>query len=83
MFGDNEFIEIFVDTPIKIAEKRDPKGLYKKARLGQLPNFTGIDSVYEKPINPEIILTTSKIKPDQSAEIIFDYLKLKNILTFE
>ena len=83
MFGDNEFIEIFVDTPIKIAEKRDPKGLYKKARLGQLPNFTGIDSDYEKPINPEITLTTSKIKPDQSAKIIFDYLKLKNILTFE
>ncbi len=83
MFGDNEFIEIFVDTPIKLAEKRDPKGLYKKARLGQLPNFTGVDSVYEKPINPEITLKTSKIKPNQSAKIIFDYLKFKNILNFE
>ena len=58
LFKDNEFIEIFVDTPIAICEKRDPKGLYKKARLGKLRNFTGIDSPYEKPSNPEIHLKT-------------------------
>ena len=76
----NEFIEIFVDTPIKTAEKRDTKGLYKKARSGKLPNFTGIDSAYEKPENPEIIVKPQKT-PEQATEFIFDYLKLKNILT--
>jgi adenylyl-sulfate kinase len=58
LFKNNEFIEIFVDTPIAICEKRDPKGLYKKARLGKLKNFTGVDSPYEKPSNPEIHLKT-------------------------
>ena len=81
LVGYNEFIEIFVDTPIKTAEKRDTKGLYKKARSGKLPNFTGIDSAYEKPENPEIIVKTTKKTPEQAAEFIFDYLKLKNILT--
>ena len=81
LVGYNEFIEIFVDTPIKTAEKRDTKGLYKKARSGKLPNFTGIDSAYEKPENPEIIVKTTKKTPEQATEFIFDYLKLKNILT--
>ena len=76
----NEFIEIFVDTPLKLAEKRDPKGLYKKARLGELPNFTGIDSPYEKPNNPEIILKTENKNPDQLVDHVLNYLKLKNIL---
>lgn len=58
LFQKDEFIEIFVDTPIEIAESRDPKGLYKKARNGELPNFTGIDSPYEKPENPEIRVCT-------------------------
>ena len=58
LFKKNEFVEIFVDIPIEIAEIRDPKGLYKKARKGQLPNFTGIDSPYEKPEKPEVRVRT-------------------------
>ncbi len=59
MFDKGDFIEIFVDTPIEVAEQRDPKGLYKKARKGELPNFTGIDSPYEKPEKPEILVSTN------------------------
>ncbi len=70
LFSDGEFIEIFVDTPLEIAESRDPKGLYKKARKGELPNFTGIDSPYEKPLNPDIKVSTEKDEID----IIVDQL---------
>ena len=55
----DEFIEVFVDAPLGVCEARDPKGLYKKARSGQLKNFTGIDSEYQKPKNPEIVLQSS------------------------
>ena len=54
-----EFFEVFVDAPLDVAEKRDPKGLYKKARAGQIRNFTGIDSPYEAPVAPELRLDTS------------------------
>ena len=60
LFQSGEFKEIFISTPIKITEQRDPKGLYKKARKGEIPNFTGINSPYEKPLNPELNLDTSK-----------------------
>ena len=60
MFRDDEFIEVFVDTPMDIIESRDPKGLYKKARRGELPNFTGIDSPYESPRSPEVRVSTEK-----------------------
>ena len=73
-----EFIEVFVDTPLSECEKRDPKGLYKKARSGDLKNFTGIDSDYEKPSNPEIILQTTSAKPEELAEDIIKYLKKIN-----
>jgi bifunctional enzyme CysN/CysC len=59
LFEDGEFIEIFVDTPLAIAEERDPKGLYQKARRGEIPNFTGIGSPYEAPTNPDIRVDTS------------------------
>jgi len=59
IFDEDEFIEVFVDTPLEVAELRDPKGLYKKARLGEIPNFTGVDSPYEKPENPDIIVSTN------------------------
>jgi len=59
MFEPGEFVEIFVDTPLDIAEQRDPKGLYRKARRGELPNFTGIDSPYEAPDKPEFRLNTA------------------------
>jgi len=70
LLEDGEFIEIFVDTPIEVCELRDPKGLYKKARAGELPNFTGIDSVYESPKNPEIIVEAGTRSANDIAEEI-------------
>ena len=69
-----EFIEIFIDTPIEIAEERDEKGLYKKARAGELKNFTGIDSPYEIPKAPEIHINTTKLSVDEAAEKIAEKL---------
>jgi bifunctional enzyme CysN/CysC len=70
LVADGEFFEVFVDTPIQIAERRDPKGLYKKARRGELKNFTGIDSPYEIPDDPEIHISTVDLPPEQAAEVI-------------
>ena len=75
LFDKKDFIEIFVDTPIEVAESRDPKGLYKKARAGKIPNFTGISSPYEKPLNPEIILNTVDNSIDKNVKLILDFLK--------
>ena len=61
MFADDEFIEVFVDTPMDIIESRDPKGLYKKARRGELPNFTGIDSPYENPRSQRFVYRQKKM----------------------
>jgi bifunctional enzyme CysN/CysC len=70
MFPDGEFIEIHVDTPLAVAEARDVKGLYKKARRGEIKNFTGIDSPYEPPENPEIRVNTSEMTVDEAADFI-------------
>ncbi|MBP0615854.1 sulfate adenylyltransferase subunit CysN [Jiella mangrovi] len=70
-----EFVEVFVDTPLHVAEKRDPKGLYKKARLGQIKNFTGIDSPYERPENPEITLAGATTSPEVLADQVVEYLR--------
>ena len=70
-----EFFEVFVDTPLEEAEKRDPKGLYKKARRGELKNFTGIDSPYEPPEHAEIHLRTALVSPEQAAEEILTKLR--------
>ena len=70
LFQPGEFKEIFISTPLKIAEKRDPKGLYKKARKGQIPNFTGIDSPYEKPLQADIDIDTSKISISEAVKKI-------------
>jgi len=59
LFDDGNFKEVFIDTPLKIAEERDPKGLYKKARDGKIPNFTGIDSPYEAPLNPDLVINAA------------------------
>ncbi len=75
-----EFFEVFVDTPLEEAEKRDPKGLYKKARGGQLKNFTGIDSPYEAPENPEIHLHTALLSPEDAAEQILQTLRQAGML---
>ena len=70
MLPEGEFVEIFVDTPLETAEARDVKGLYKKARAGQLKNFTGIDSPYERPENAEIRIDTTATSPEDAAEAI-------------
>lgn len=80
LLTDGEFVEIFVDTPIEECEKRDPKGLYQKARQGDIKDFTGIDSPYEAPENAEITLTFSGQSAEQSAEQLFDLLKQKGIV---
>ena len=80
ILADNEFIEVFVDAPIEVCEARDPKGLYKKARSGQLKNFTGIDSEYQKPQNPEIVLESSKKPPEELANFVLEYLISKTKL---
>lgn len=72
MLPEGEFIEIFVDTPLAVAEERDVKGLYKKARAGELKNFTGIDSDYEIPQNAEMRIDTTEMSPEEAAEIIVD-----------
>jgi bifunctional enzyme CysN/CysC len=78
--GPDEFIEIYVDTPIEICEARDPKGLYKLARAGKLPNLTGIGSPYEVPENPEIVLKPAEQGPADLVEPIMGYLKVKGVV---
>jgi len=77
---DNEFIEVFIDTPLEVCESRDPKGLYKKARTGEIPNFTGISSPYEVPIKPEIHIKNDKISIDDVTTVIIDYLKTRGYI---
>jgi bifunctional enzyme CysN/CysC len=80
LLGDDEFIEIFIDTPLDVAERRDPKGLYKKARRGDLKNFTGIDSPYEPPEAPELRIDTTATTAEAAAEAIVAYLKRRGIV---
>ena len=72
LFEADDFIEVFVDTPLSIAEERDPKGLYKKARSGKLPNFTGIDSEYQPPEKPNLTLTTVGRTVTEMAELLVE-----------
>lgn len=80
LLPETEFIEIFVDTPLAICEQRDPKGLYKKARAGEIKNFTGIDSVYEKPQHAEIRVENGDKPLQVAVDIIINYLKGNNYL---
>jgi bifunctional enzyme CysN/CysC len=75
-----QFVEIFVDAPIEVCMARDPKGLYKRAAAGQIKNFTGIDSPYERPENPELTLSTATLAPEDAAERIVAYLKAEGII---
>lgn len=77
---EDEFIEIFIDTPLAICESRDPKGLYKKARDGEIPNFTGISSPYEAPENAEIHINNDGISIDEASNLVIEYLKAKGYL---
>jgi len=80
LLEDGEFLEIFVDTPIDVAEERDPKGLYKKARRGEITNFTGIDSPYEPPEQPEISVDTTTLSGPDAAEMILAELARRGLL---
>ena len=76
----SEFIEVFVDAPLEVCEQRDPKGLYKKARAGEIKGFTGIDDPYEQPLSPELVLLAAEKTPDILAEEIISYLKSNGII---
>ena len=80
MLEDGEFIEVFVDTPLAVAEKRDVKGLYAKARRGEIKNFTGIDSEYQAPREPEITVNTVDLSAEQAAVAIVEYLEANGLL---
>ncbi len=72
---DGEFIEVYIDTPLEVCESRDPKGLYKKARKGEIPDFTGISSPYEAPQNAEIHVKTDELSIEACADLVIMYLK--------
>jgi sulfate adenylyltransferase len=80
MVGEERFIEVYVDTPIDVCEQRDVKGLYARARRGQITGFTGVDDPYEEPVNPEITLYTVKSSPEDNARIIVNYLEERGFL---
>ena len=75
LFDQGEFIEVFMDTPLNTCEARDPKGLYKKARAGKIQHFTGIDSPYERPENPQMTLDTSTLTIEQCLATLLSFLK--------
>lgn len=76
----HEFIEVYMDTPIDECERRDPKGLYKKARKGEIKNFTGVDSAYETPEAPEIQINTAALSIEECADQVINYLKENKII---
>jgi adenylylsulfate kinase len=80
LLEEGEFIEVFMKVSLPEAEKRDPKGLYKKARAGALKEFTGIDAPYEEPLNPELVIDTDTLDLEESKDEVIRYLEEKNIL---
>ncbi|HEU4326444.1 MAG TPA: adenylyl-sulfate kinase, partial [Roseiflexaceae bacterium] len=74
MVGTDQFVEIFVDTPLEVCEQRDVKGMYAKARRGEIKDFTGIDDPYEPPRHPEVTLDTVGKTPEQNARLLLEYL---------
>jgi adenylylsulfate kinase len=78
--GEMDFIEVYVDVPLEEAEKRDPKGLYKKARAGEIKNFTGIDDPYEAPTSPELVLKSHEMSLEAEVEAVLDLLKQRGII---
>ncbi len=77
----SDFVEVFVDTPLAVCEQRDPKGLYKKARAGEIRNFTGIDDPYEAPESPELLLATDQRTVDEMADEVVRYLRKTGKIT--
>jgi len=80
LFASDRFFEIYVDTPLAVAEERDPKGLYRKARRGELRNFTGIDSAYEPPEAPDLRLPTTELAVPEAAAEIIALLRARDVL---
>ena len=80
LIGTDKFCEVYVHAPIEVAEARDPKGLYAKARSGQLPNFTGVDSPYELPEHPELRIDTTTTSPDLASEMIVAHLATMGVI---
>lgn len=77
---EGDFIEVFVDAPVDVCEQRDVKGLYKKARAGEIPEFTGISAPYEPPLQPELRLDTTSLSVEQSSRRILEYLEARGII---
>ena len=80
LVDEGEFIEVFVDTPLDVCEARDPKGLYKKARAGEIANFTGVEQEYEVPLNPDVVVSTVDASPEAAAEQLLAYLRDRGML---
>ena len=81
LLDDGDFIEVFIDTPLELCEERDPKGLYAKARTGEIPNFTGISDPYEAPENAELVIRTADCTPETAANQIIDELEKRGKLS--
>ena len=81
IIGNEDFIEVFVSADLSVCEERDPKGLYKKARAGEIKGFTGIDAPYEEPINPELVVETDKCDIEACAQIVIEYLVKEGIIS--
>jgi adenylylsulfate kinase len=75
IIGDENFIEVFIDADLETCEKRDVKGLYKKARRGEISDFTGISALFEEPVHPALILKTGQLNLDESVQILLNYIK--------
>jgi adenylylsulfate kinase len=80
IMADGDFIEVFVDCPVEVCETRDPKGLYKKARAGEIPEFTGISAPYEAPLKPEVNLRTDRLSEDEGVQQILQYLERRGYI---
>lgn len=83
MVGSGHFVEVFVDTPLEVCEERDVKGMYAKARRGEIKDFTGIDDPYEPPLSPEVTLDTTTATPEENAQRIIDHLMCEGFLRNE
>ena len=81
IIGNEDFIEVFVSADLSVCEERDPKGLYKKARAGEIKGFTGIDAPYEEPINPELVVETDKYDIEACTQIVIEYLVKEGIIS--
>lgn len=80
LIEEGRFIEVYVKVSIEVAEHRDPKGLYKKARAGEIKEFTGISAPYEEPTNPELVIDTDEVNLEKSTKMVLDYLRKHEII---